>query len=125
MLVIKSCIARGQDPYVSRKLKELIEQVGGAKVTQVDNRSVEMGKIVLYYIKTRMLSMIVLAANTSVAKKFLWIWKHTTTSMMPVLGPALGLPTAEDQRVYLEGMIEGVSNSKTFTNMFAVAAQKL
>lgn len=45
--------------------------------------------------------------------------------MMPVLGPVLGVNTPEEQADYLKGMIYGVSNSKAFTNMFAVAAQKL
>lgn len=43
---------------------------------------------------------------------------------MPVLGPVIGLTTAEEQKVYLSEMIDRLSKSKATTNLFAVSAQK-
>lgn len=54
----------------------------------------------------------------------MWDWKNGLTSMLPVLGPAIGLSTEEEQAKFLEDTIDALRKSKAHTNLFSIAARK-
>lgn len=45
--------------------------------------------------------------------------------MLPVLGPAIGLVTEQEQAKFLDDTINELRKSKAHTNLFAVAAKKI
>ncbi|KAI8090927.1 S-adenosyl-L-methionine-dependent methyltransferase [Gilbertella persicaria] len=106
-LVHIACAARGQDPRIAIKLDSLLAANDNIKVVQTDYRSVDM------------------ASNTATAKKFLWDWKQTVKSMMPVVGPKIGLATAEEQQKFIKLLVQDATTSGAQTCMNGVAAQKL
>ncbi|KAF1800584.1 S-adenosyl-L-methionine-dependent methyltransferase [Mucor lusitanicus] len=102
-----ACRARGQDPRIALQLEKLVAANENAKVIQTDYRSIDM------------------TSNTSAAKKFLWDWREGIRSMLPVLGPKIGLETQDVQEEFLKELCEGLVTSEAYTYMNAIAAQKI
>ncbi len=65
------------------------------------------------------------ASNTSAAKKMLWDWREGIKSMLPVLGPKMGLEDEDKQQAYLQELCEGLVTSEAYTYMNAIAAKKI
>ncbi|KAI9271919.1 S-adenosyl-L-methionine-dependent methyltransferase [Phascolomyces articulosus] len=104
--IIDTMGARGQDPYIGPKQPRILTQAG-CKVIQVDNRAIDMSN------------------NTAAARKFLWNWERVLKSMMPMLGPHLGMLEAEEQKVFMEDVLRGLPECGKFYWMYCAAAQKL
>ncbi|CAO3649558.1 unnamed protein product [Mucor hiemalis] len=102
-----ACKARGQDPRIALQLERMVSENENAEVIQVDYRSIDM------------------TSNTNAAKKFLWDWREGIKSMLPVLGPRIGLEDEDKQQVFLQELCEGLVSSEAYTYMNAIAAKKL
>ena len=117
----------GQDPYIGPKQPRLLTD-SGCKIIQIDNRPVDMSKV--YTTQAQMTHSKVywrgfLAKNTPGAKKFLWVWSRVLKSMLPVMGPNIGVTAPDDQKRFIAECIEGLQECRTFYYMYSCAAQKL
>ncbi|KAG2193981.1 hypothetical protein INT47_000769 [Mucor saturninus] len=99
--------SRGQDPRIALQSERLLTETNAVKIIEKDYRSIDM------------------TSNTNAAKKFLWDWKETCKSMLPVLGPAIGIEDKVSQEAFLKDIMDGLVTCESYTYMNAVAAQKL
>ncbi|KAI9489578.1 S-adenosyl-L-methionine-dependent methyltransferase [Zychaea mexicana] len=104
--IIDTMGTRGQDPYIGPKQPRYLTEAG-CKVIQVDNRPIDMSN------------------NTAAAKKFLWNWQRVLKSMMPILGPNLGLNDPIEQQQHGEEVLLGLTKCRKFYWMYSAAGQKL
>ncbi|KAI8140784.1 S-adenosyl-L-methionine-dependent methyltransferase [Fennellomyces sp. T-0311] len=104
--IIDTMGSLGQDPYIGPKQPRLLTE-SGCNVIQIDNRPVDMSK------------------DTPAAKKFLWVWYRVLKSMLPVMGPNIGVTAPADQERFINECVEGLKHCRTFYYMYSCAAQKL
>jgi hypothetical protein len=64
------------------------------------------------------------ASNSGTAKKFVWDWKQGIKSMLPKIGPIIGLETEEAQQQFLNDLAHALTTSEAYTYMNAVGIEK-
>ena len=66
----------------------------------------------------------IIANNTPAARKFLWNWDRVLYSMMPILGPHLGISDQNEQQIFMKEVLQGLPSCGKFYWMYSSAAQK-
>lgn len=100
-----------------------------AKVVQVDYRSIDMSTVFRYVCSCSAIQYFInpyscVALNNSTAKKFVWDWKNGIKSMLPKLGPIIGLETEKSQQTFLKNLEHALTTSEAYTYINAVAIEK-
>ncbi|KAF7726324.1 hypothetical protein EC973_008904 [Apophysomyces ossiformis] len=96
--VMEASMARGQDPYIINKLEKHIEETG-AKIIEREEKTVN------------------LSSPTALAKKCTWSRIQGIKSVLPVVGPKLGLHSKEDEQRFLDETLKAIQTSNVYSSI--------
>ncbi|CEG74903.1 hypothetical protein RMATCC62417_10032 [Rhizopus microsporus] len=102
-----TCKSRGQNACIATELKKIVSVIDNAKIVQAD-----------YMIAD-------LSTEESRKKNMHWIWKDVLKSMLPTIGPQLGLYDKPSQLEYVEEFERSLTILETYFCISSLAIQKI